>query len=83
MMLNLKGAMNENNRKEIGRRVRNKMELLAKSGRAPPADVHTATPRPVRAAPAKSRSTNSRRRSSARSLNGVQPVGAASEFPGS
>jgi len=33
MMLNLKGAMNENNRKEIGRRVRNKMELLAKSGR--------------------------------------------------
>ncbi len=34
MMLNLKGAMNENNRKEIGRRVRNKMELLAKSGRS-------------------------------------------------
>jgi site-specific DNA recombinase len=33
MMLNLKGSMNENNRKEIGRRVRNKMELLAKSGR--------------------------------------------------
>jgi DNA invertase Pin-like site-specific DNA recombinase len=33
MMLNLKGAMNENNRKEIGRRVRNKMELLAKNGR--------------------------------------------------
>ncbi len=33
MMLNLKGSMNENNRKEIGRRVRNKMELLAKNGR--------------------------------------------------
>lgn len=33
MMLNLKGSMNENNRNEIGRRVRNKMELLAKSGR--------------------------------------------------
>jgi site-specific DNA recombinase len=33
MMLNLKGSMNENNRKEIGRRVRNKLELLAKNGR--------------------------------------------------
>ena len=32
MMLNLKASMNENNRKEIGRRVRNKMELLAKNG---------------------------------------------------
>ncbi len=33
MMLNLKGSMNEANRKEIGRRVRNKLQLLAKSGR--------------------------------------------------
>jgi site-specific DNA recombinase len=33
IMLNLKGAINENNRKEIGRRVRNKLELLARSGR--------------------------------------------------
>ncbi len=32
-MLNLKGSMNEANRKEIGRRVRNKLQLLAKNGR--------------------------------------------------
>jgi DNA invertase Pin-like site-specific DNA recombinase len=33
MMLNIKGSVNENNRKEIGRRVRNKLELLAKNRR--------------------------------------------------
>jgi len=33
VMLNLKGSMNEANRKEIGRRVRNKLQLLAKNGR--------------------------------------------------
>jgi DNA invertase Pin-like site-specific DNA recombinase len=35
MMLNLKGAMNENNRKEIGRRVRNKMEPFPSAFSAP------------------------------------------------
>jgi DNA invertase Pin-like site-specific DNA recombinase len=33
MMLNLKDSMNENNRKEVARLIRNKMELLAKSRR--------------------------------------------------
>jgi DNA invertase Pin-like site-specific DNA recombinase len=33
MMLNLKDSMNENNRKEIARLIRNKMGLLAKSRR--------------------------------------------------
>jgi len=32
-LLNLKGSMNEANRKEIGRRVGNKLQLLAKRGR--------------------------------------------------
>lgn len=31
MMLNIKANVNENNRQEIGRRVRNKLELLAKN----------------------------------------------------
>jgi site-specific DNA recombinase len=44
MMLNLKGSMNENNRKEIGRRVRNKLELLAKSGRAAGGRAYGYTP---------------------------------------
>ena len=44
MMLNLKGSLNENNRKEIGRRIRDKMELLAKSGRAAGGRAYGYTP---------------------------------------
>jgi DNA invertase Pin-like site-specific DNA recombinase len=71
--------MNENNRKEIGRRVRNKMELLAKSGRPAGGSACGYTP-PVKADQGRSKSMNRRRRQFAGFLNGALPVGAANEL---